>query len=171
MESGIFLFKLSEIHFLYVKRLEELGIKKQVNKTRLKDHLLEHFPEAQEQYDGKNTVLIFNEGMRNMLKEALKKRDFDEDAVTLAKAATIVRNDIFNHEGFRFSGSFPTECQEKSLPSSLKYLVSMIMNGPNLKDQDKRDSQACLTIGQGIIYNTKKKDISICHEYQTHPGA
>ena len=36
-------------------------------------------------------------------------------------------------------------------------LVSMILNGSNLKDQDKRDSQACLTIGQSIIYNTKGK--------------
>jgi len=42
-----------------VTRLEALGVKKQVNKTRLKVHLRERFPEAQEQYDGRNTVLIF----------------------------------------------------------------------------------------------------------------
>ena len=41
VKSGTLLFKLSEIHSLYVKRLEELTIKKLVNKTRLKDHLLE----------------------------------------------------------------------------------------------------------------------------------
>ena len=62
MNSGTLLFKLSEIHSLYVKRLEELSIKKLVNKTRLKDHLLERFPVAQEQYDGRNTVLVFKEG-------------------------------------------------------------------------------------------------------------
>ena len=32
----------------------------------------------------------------------------------------------------------------------------MILNGLSLKDQGKRESQACLTIGQGILYNTKK---------------
>uniref|UniRef100_UPI00358EABF1 uncharacterized protein n=1 Tax=Myxine glutinosa TaxID=7769 RepID=UPI00358EABF1 len=157
VDSGTLLFKLSEIHSLYVNRLEELGIKKLVHKTRLKGHLLERFPEAQEQYDGRNTVLIFREGMRNMLKEALKNRDFSEDAVILAKAATIVRKDIFSHQGFKFTGCFSAECQEDSLPSSLKSLVSMILNSSNLKDQDKRDSQACLTIGQSIVYNTKKK--------------
>lgn len=157
VDSGTLLFKLSEIHSLYVKRLEELGINKLVNKTRLKDRLLERFPEAQEQYDGRNTVLIFNEGMRNMLKEALKNRDFNEDAVILAKAATIVRKDIFCHQGFQFTGSFPAECQKNALPSSLKSLVSMILNGPNLKNQDKHDSQASLTIGQCIVYNTKKR--------------
>ena len=32
----------------------------------------------------------------------------------------------------------------------------MILNGPNIKDQGRRESQACLTIGQSIVYNTKK---------------
>ena len=78
---------LHEIHSLYTSRLKELGIQKQVNKTRLKEKLLEHFVEAQaEQFDGRNIALIFRQGMRNMLKDALKRRDFTEDAVILAKA-------------------------------------------------------------------------------------
>ena len=94
--------------------------------------------------------------MRNILKDALKKQDFAEDAAVLAKAAAIIRKDIFSHQSFKFTGHFPPKCQEDSLPSSLKSLISMILNGSNLKDQDKRESQACLTIGQGIFYNTKK---------------
>ena len=128
--SGTLLFKLSEIHVLYVNILEDLGIKKAINKTRLKVCLLEHFPEALEQFDGRNTVIVFKKGMENMMKEALKKRDFSEDAMTLAKAATIVRNDIFNHQAFKFAGCFPPECQEDSLPSSVKSLFSLIFRGP-----------------------------------------
>ena len=128
-----------------------------MNKTRLKKQLLEHFKEAQEQSDGKNTILVFKEGMRNMLKEALKKRDFTEDAQILAKAASIIRKDIFNHDAFKFEGSFPENCQETSLPSSLKTLISLIFNGVSLKKQDKHESQACLTVGQVIVYNIKKK--------------
>ncbi len=63
---------------------------KSINKTRLKNDVLEYFPESQEQQDGKSIVIVFREGMRNMLKEALKKRDFTEDAFILAKAAAIV---------------------------------------------------------------------------------
>ena len=70
VDSQTLLFKLSDMHSLYVNRLEDLGIKK-LNKTRLKEQLLERFPEVQEQYDGRNTVIIFKEGMINMLKEAL----------------------------------------------------------------------------------------------------
>ena len=103
-----------------MNRLEEFGINKLVNKTRLKSHLLARFSGAHEQCDGKSIVLVFNEGMRNLLKEALKNRDFTEDAVILAKAAAIVRKDIFSHQGFKFTGRFPAECQEESLPSSLK---------------------------------------------------
>ena len=98
VDSGILLFKLSELHSLYVNRLEDLGVSKSINKTRLKNDLLEHFPESQEQQEGKSTLIVFREGMKNMLKEALKKRDFNEDAWILAKAAVIVRKDIFNHE-------------------------------------------------------------------------
>ena len=119
--------------------------------------MLEYFSEAQEQRDGKNTVPIFEEGMKQMLKDALNKHDFDEDAIILAKAAKIVREDIFSHGVFKFSGSFLAVCQANSLLSSLKYLMSMMMiNSPTPKDQPKHDSQACLTIGQTTVYNTKK---------------
>uniref|UniRef100_UPI00358EDFCA uncharacterized protein n=1 Tax=Myxine glutinosa TaxID=7769 RepID=UPI00358EDFCA len=157
VDSGIFFFKLSEIHTLYVNRHVELGIEKSVNKTRLKEHLLIDFPEAQEQSDGKNIVLVFKEGMRKILKETLEKRDFDEDAETIGKTASIIRRDILKHECFKFFGSFPLECQENSLPSSLKYLISLILTGPQFGEQDKRDSQTCLTIGQEIVFNTKKR--------------
>ena len=117
------------MHSLYVQRLEDLGVKKRVNKTRLKNDLLGHFPESQERQEGKSTIIVFREAMKNMLKEALKKRDFTEDALILAKAAMIVRNDILSHEGFKFTGSFQQNC--------------------------RRESQACLTASQVIVYNVK----------------
>ena len=159
VNSGTLLYKLSELHSLYVNRLENMGVSKMINKTRLKSCLLDHFPDAQELHDGRNTIIIFKEGMRNMLRDALRKRDFSEDAAVLAKAATIIRKDIFSHQGFNFTGSFPPHCQEDSLPTSLRSLISMILKGPSLKDADQHDSQACLTAAQTILYNTKKGGI------------
>ena len=69
--------------------------------------MLEKFPEAQEQHDGKNTIIVFEDGMENILREALKKRDFSEDIAILA---SIVRKDIINHDHFTFTGSFPPKC-------------------------------------------------------------
>ena len=121
--------------------------------------MLEHFSEAEEQTDGRHVVLIFKEGMKDVIRDTLKCRDFDEDALNLAKVAKIIRKDILNHENFKFTGTFPPACQEQSIPSSLKYLLTMIMNGSKLKnpEAEKTDSKACLTIGQVILYNTKKK--------------
>ncbi|KAG5871123.1 hypothetical protein JTB14_036750 [Gonioctena quinquepunctata] len=141
---------------MYINRLEELGIKQQISRTR-KNQLLEHFPEAQEQFDGRHTVIIFNE----------------EDVVILVKAATIVRKYIMNHQVFEINGCFPAQCRKDSLPASLKLLVSMMLNGSSLQDQEKRDSQAWLTIGQCIVYNSKKNmshtALKARHSNVSHP--
>jgi hypothetical protein len=158
VDDGTLVFTLSELHSLYVNRLKDLGIEKQVNKTRLKAALLEKL-DAQEQNDGKNTIIVFEEGMKNMLKDAVLKRDFMDDASIMAKAASIIRQHMFCHEEqFKFSGSFTSKCQEDSVPASLKSLIAMIINGTNLKDQEKHDSQSCLTISQTILFNSKKKE-------------
>jgi hypothetical protein len=78
-----------------------------VNRTRLKTSILENFPDAQEQNDGKNVVIIFKKAIQGIVKEVVQQRDFSEDAVILAKASAIVPKDILSHEGFKFSGSFP----------------------------------------------------------------
>ena len=42
------------------------------------------------------------------------------------------------------------------MPYALKTLVSMVLNGPDLKDQDSIDSQANLTVSQAVLFNFKK---------------
>ena len=68
----------------------------------------------------KKPVLIFGNGQGNIVKEALQERDFSGDAAVLAKAAQIVTRDLFSHEGFSFSGTFPVGCQESSVPCELE---------------------------------------------------
>ena len=69
VNSGKPLIKLSDLHSLYESRLEDLGNAKSVNKTRLKERLLEYFKQAQERFDGRNTFLVFKQGMRNMIQD------------------------------------------------------------------------------------------------------
>lgn len=153
-------FLLSELHKLYENRLKDFGIEKSVNRFRLKNRLLGEFPEAQEQNDGRQTIIVFTEGLKSVLKEVLKERDFCDDTLVLAQAAKIVRRDMFSHEGFTFSGAFPLECQENSVPASLKTLISMLLNGISLKEQEHKESQPCLTICQTVLFNSKKRSSS-----------
>jgi len=74
VDSGMLLFRLADLHTLYINLLGDLGIRKTVNKTRLKNDILKHFSEAQEQSDGKSIVIFIKRGMQNMLKDALKQR-------------------------------------------------------------------------------------------------
>jgi len=154
--GGIPVFKLSELHALYTGRLTSLGISKSVNKTRLKERILEHFPECTVQFDGRNTLLIFDQCLRILLRDAVKDRDYySDDALILAKAAKIIRKDIFAHRQFKFTGTFPADCQSESVPSSLLSLVLLILNGPDIERRGQ-ESQACLTITQLIDFNAKK---------------
>ena len=77
----------------------------------------------------------------------------------MASVANLIRNAMFRTENkFIFEGHFPTNCQKDSVPYSLKLPVSMILNGPSLKNEENSiESQNCLTISQLIRYNTNKK--------------
>lgn len=46
----------------------------------------------------------------------------------------------------------------------MRSLVSIILNGLNIKDQEQYESQACLTVCERIIFNLKKGS------YKTKPG-
>jgi len=74
----------------------------------------------------------------------------------LLKLPKIVRKEIVNSRGFHFDGIFPSGCQHGSVPTNIKTMVSMLLYGADLKDQDSTDSQANLTISQTILFNFKK---------------
>ncbi len=154
LEEGTHIFKLAEVHKLYQSYLENLGVDITVNKSRLKSDLLEHFQTSavQEQLDGKNSILVFPEGMHEMFQSA-KLSDYKSEALQIAKITKEIRKEIFAFEHFKFSGSFPENCRSTSVPYNLKLLVAMLLEGTNADI----DSQACLTITQLTLFNSKKK--------------
>lgn len=89
-----------------------------------------------------------------MVKQAMAC-DYEGDALLLAKAARIVCKDIASHKGFHFDGKFGSGCRQESVPPTLKTILSMLLNGADLKDQDSMDSQANLSISQAILFNFK----------------
>ena len=151
------MFLLSELHSLFVSRLGTLEIHKTVNKPTLKTSFLENFPDAEEQNDDKNIVIIFKKAIQGMIKDAVQQRNFSEEALILAKVAEIVCKDMFSHKGFTFSGSFTKDCQESTVPASLKSLLSMIPTGVNIENTEVQESQPCLTVCQTILFNAKER--------------
>ena len=74
-------------------------------------------------------TLIFQDGLNTIVKDTLQACEFDKDMQTIAKTAKIIRKDILSHKGFQFDGHFDETCQMDAIPSTLKTLVSMIING------------------------------------------
>ena len=63
----------------------------------------------------------------------------------------IIRKDIFSHQSDIFTGCFLPGCKKTHC---LKSVISLIFNGPNLKDQDTCESQACPATGQFDAFST-----------------
>ena len=153
------IFKFSDLANPYSSTLEQLGTKLpgRVHSTKLKNGILSYFPDMEAHTQGREVVLVFNEDVGAALRKACE-HDADSDAVYLARAATIVQRDMFQTK-VEFNGSFHTECQEQSLPTSLLSLVAMVLNGPNIKTQSSSSSasQPALSISQLLLYNSCKR--------------
>ncbi len=115
---------------MYSSKLEDLGAEQHsgVHATRLKDKLEAELPNLISFKQKNNILLTFNKDMGEAVLKACEHDD-DSEALLLARASRIIRRDIFAHKNRLFNGSFETNCQESSVPSSFKALVLMILNG------------------------------------------
>ena len=155
MQEEKYLFKLEELHSLFINRLRCYGIETMKNKTRLKEKILEEFPDATEQTDGKNTIIAFPDGMKRVMRDAMMRQDHSYKAEILSQAAKIVREEALDAKYDKFSGSFEKDCQEAYVPPNLGILVSMLLNGVNISEEFD-DSQCNLTIAQLLLFNMRK---------------
>lgn len=150
------IFKLRDLVDLYTTRLEQLGtdVAGHVHSTDLKKRVLAYFPDMEAHELGRHVVLISNEDAGPALRKACE-HDADGDAVHLARAANIVRRDMFKMKN-QFSGSFEPNSQEDSVPVSLLALVAMVLNGPNIKAQSSSSTmpKPVLTISQLLMSNS-----------------
>ncbi|KAJ8407186.1 hypothetical protein AAFF_G00288620 [Aldrovandia affinis] len=148
-------FRLADLVQLYQSRIEQLGVQldTRVHSTRLKQRLLAQFPDMRAHTKGKDILMAFEEDLGAALAKACEL-DSDSDAVHLAHAAQIVRRHMFG-EAKPFTG-FPEGCQEESVPLLLLALVSMILEGPSIKEQMADTNPAAIATTQILKFNSVK---------------
>ena len=156
------IFKLADLLRLYNKRLQELGVEGEyIHASRLKNKLLSQIPDlsayTSKHSQGQGIYFMFDYDVAELVQEASLQKDYDMDAIYIARAAEIVRRDMFQ-KGAGFSGSFERNCQENSVPNSLKTLVDMVLLGPSIENQSKnveqKTRQTSLTVSQLIYFNS-----------------
>ena len=102
---------------------------------------------------GRDVLLVFNDDIGMALEQA-RARDFDSEAMTLLKATRIIRRDIMNMKT-KFNGLLKNNCQQQSVPHSLKTMVGIILEGSDIKTQssDMFEVQTTLSISQLVFFN------------------
>lgn len=148
------IFKLSDLVLLYTGHLEQLGFSHaRENSTRLKNRLLNHFPDLVEVPNGPGQTvnLIFDESLSAALNTACRI-DADADGLHLLRASEIIRRHMSSCQPFR--GTFSSSSQNESVPQSLLALLAMIMYGPITNTAPK--SGASVSIAQLVVYNSSK---------------
>ena len=161
--------KLAELTKMYVVRLEQLGIEQpsRVRSTTLKTRILAQFPDISEHKEGRDILLAFNKDIGLALKKAFNS-NYDDDAICLAKAASIVRRDMLKTKAL-FSGSFSNDSQENAIPHSFLALTRMILDGPDIQSQSTTISQEALSVSQMLLFNShiRRRSTSLRSKHNT----
>lgn len=104
-----------------------------------------------------------------MLKAAIASRDFDEESLSMIRVVKTVQREISGGEFFKFSGTFPTDCQERSVPTSLKSLVSMLLYGSNINDDRMLYNHRPVSQYAKTYSKLQRKDFN-CGQGSTYKG-
>ena len=154
-------FRLCELTNLVANRMCNLGLDKEkcnVNATRLKDELLTFVPGLTAKKSGREVLLIFEDDAGDAIRDACAFNAMN-DGMCLAKAASILRRNMFD-EYPRFKGSFSDDYTcEKSVPCTIVQFIRMVLEGPDL-ETDSISSQTrqapALSIAQLMRFNSVK---------------
>ena len=106
LDEGQYNFPLQDLHTVYESRRRDLGVESDVNRTRLKDKLLSHFQShCQEQISGRNRMLVFTDGLGDLLKEVTDNPD--RNALKMMQVAKEVRKVILTRMTIHSMVLFP----------------------------------------------------------------
>ena len=97
-------FLMSDLKRLYDERRRIFSLSTTSHATRLKEKLLKTFgSDLKEEGTHRQLTLRFTDGVNTLLQDAKKVRNYDQDMRTIQSTAKSIREDIFDHDGFKFS--------------------------------------------------------------------
>ena len=120
-KDGVPIFKLTDLLQLYTDRLIELGvdITGRIHSTYLQNRILANVPGLNSYKQCRDVIPSINDGVEHALRDACVD-DADDEAICLAKAACIIRRNMFGLHT-EFDGSFPRCCQALFLKSCQRW--------------------------------------------------
>jgi len=144
------LHKLSNFYTEQIKRHH--GLNSQVNTTRLKERLIEIFPDFITVTQRRDVLLTFDEDVAYTLKQAIGSHD--ANAIHLMHTANSFAQKCFIVQ-LNLMDLFMTFLKNNSVPPTLLTLISMLLEGPG--NFNSTNTQAALSIAQLIVSNAVKR--------------
>jgi hypothetical protein len=153
VSNGNDFFCLTELIDLYQSKLSALGGHGLPNRTRLKEKIIARCGfELREEQKGRYVYLIGNMSMGSMLEDMKQKRKAaSAEYHVLAEAASICRRDASERTPSMFSGKFDDECQQAAVPTTIMFLLQMLIEGPSAIKQSV--TQPTLSAAQVVLFN------------------
>ena len=143
---------------LYTNKIIYFGVSNEVaesvHTTSVKQQILEHFPSLVETKDGNSILLTLDREMGRALIEACKSTCLD-DGIILAKAANIIRRELFLRDEL-FDGDISRTKQTDSVPLTLINLISLILEGGIPEIQSKNSMKIATNFSQLIRFISVK---------------
>ena len=148
--EGRKMFALQELTDVMTERLQQHGIQKTVNGTRLKETVLQRFPTITAEKDARNRVFIVcSKTTKRSISDATQTPD--EKARTLVMGSSILRKAVFDHDSaFSFEGSLPIKCEESSCPQRMKYFFRQLLTGPK-SSPEQENSRKIISMCQIVM--------------------
>ena len=151
-------FNLKELKDLYVKRMEFHGCGGMYeHSTRFNEKILALIPELTEHKRGRGVILTIHDGIGDAL---FKACDLQDDGMCLARAATIIRNEILCKSESRNRNidvkKFNRKWENQAVSQPVLSFIDMVINGSDVVNDTNKKSDAALTIAQLLQFNTRK---------------
>ena len=149
IENGTTVFSMRELVDRYQSKLDDDA--PSVNPTRLKNEILEKFPDFEEQHGSRRRVyLIASMKMRELISDSIEK---DQESI-LVRAAAICRRAVASTESYTFANNFK-ECSDRLIPKQLRQLVHLLILGPKSESADAKKVRSERTITELLMFNMK----------------
>ena len=141
-------FSAKELNVRYVNLLESQGIKEKVNTTRFTEKLVKNIPDLHAETIDNKTKLLFQHKVNELVSNYIKCPD--DFFMFIRTVAAPIRNEMAKHDN-KFTGTFENFSQLGSVPISLLYLISTLIDGSS--PTDNNFSQVTLSVAQIIMWN------------------
>ena len=137
---------------MMTEKLKQHGIQKTVNRTRLKERVLEHLSTLTEEKGIRDWVFIIcSKTTGKVISDATETPD--DEVCTLLMAVSILRKAVLDHDtAFRFDGSFPKGCKQSCVPQRIKYFFRQLLAGPK-SSLEQENSRKILSVSQLAMLN------------------